>query len=46
MKLALADGQGGSIVWLGEVGTDPSTAMPPDLVNTLATRVANLIVAP
>jgi hypothetical protein len=46
MKLALADGQGGAIVWLGEVGTDPATAMPPDLINTLATRVANLIIAP
>lgn len=46
MKLALADGQGGTIVWLGEVGTDPATSMPPDLINTLATRVANLIIAP
>lgn len=46
MKLALADGQGGTIVWLGEVGTDPATTMPPDLINTLATRVANLIIAP
>jgi hypothetical protein len=46
MKLALADGQGGGIVWLGEVGSDPATSMPPDLVNTLATRVANLIIAP
>ncbi|MFI5245227.1 MAG: hypothetical protein ACHQQR_08380 [Gemmatimonadales bacterium] len=46
MKLALADGQGGSIVWLGEVGSDPATTMPPDLANTLATRVANLIIAP
>lgn len=46
MKLALADGQGGSLVWLGEVGSDPATSMPRDLANTLATRVANLIVAP
>jgi hypothetical protein len=46
MKLALADGQAGTIVWLGEVGTDPATSMPPDLINTLATRIANLIVAP
>jgi hypothetical protein len=46
MKLALADGQAGTIVWLGEVGTDPATDMPPDLINTLATRVANLIIAP
>jgi hypothetical protein len=46
MKLALADGQAGTIVWLGEVGTDPATSMPPDLINTLATRVANLIIAP
>ena len=46
VKLALADGQGGAIVWLGEVGTDPATSMPPDLANTLATRVANLIIAP
>lgn len=48
LKLGLADGQGGTIVWLGEVGTDPSTSatLPPDLINTLATRVANLIIAP
>jgi hypothetical protein len=46
VKLALADGQGGTIVWLGDVGTDPATTMPPDLINTLATRIANLIVAP
>jgi hypothetical protein len=46
MKLALADGQGGAIVWLGEVGSDPATSMPSDLINTLATRVANLIIAP
>lgn len=46
MKLGLADGQGGTIVWLGDVGTDPATSMPPDLINTLATRVANLVVAP
>jgi len=48
LKLGLADGQGGTIVWLGEVGTDPSTSatLPPDLINTLATRVANLVVAP
>jgi hypothetical protein len=48
IKLALADGQGGTIVWLGEVGTDPVTSatLPPDLITTLATRIANLIVAP
>ena len=46
MKLALADGQGGTIVWLGEVGTDPATAMPADLINMLATRIANLVNAP
>jgi hypothetical protein len=48
MKLALADGRGGTFVWLGEVGTDPETSaiLPPGLINTLATRVANLIVAP
>lgn len=46
MKLALADGQGGTIVWLGEVGSDPATTMPADLINTLATRVANLVIAP
>jgi hypothetical protein len=48
MKLGMADGQGGTIVWLGEVGTDPVAAstLPPDLINTLATRVANLIIAP
>ena len=48
MKLGLADGQGGTIVWLGEVGTDPASAatLPPDLITTLATRIANLVVAP
>jgi hypothetical protein len=46
IKLALADGQGGTIVWLGEIGSDPATKMPPDLINILATRIANLIIAP
>jgi hypothetical protein len=46
MKLALTDGQGSTIVWLGEIASDPATAMPPDLINTLATRLANLVVAP
>jgi hypothetical protein len=46
MKLALADGEGGTLVWLGEIASDPATVMPPDLINTLATRIANLIVAP
>ncbi len=46
MKLALADGQAGTIVWLGEAGSDPATTMPPDLINILATRIANLIIAP
>ncbi len=48
MKLGMADGQGGTIVWLGEVGTDPESAatLPTGLINTLATRVANLIIAP
>ncbi|MFI5233265.1 MAG: hypothetical protein ACHQSE_12220 [Gemmatimonadales bacterium] len=48
MKLGLADGQAGTIVWLGEIGSDPETGptLPPDLINTLATRIANLVVAP
>jgi hypothetical protein len=46
MKLALADGQAGTIVWLGDIASDPATARPPDLINTLATRIANLVVAP
>lgn len=48
IKLGLADGQAGTIEWLGEVGTDPvaSPTLPPDLINTLATKIANLVVAP
>jgi len=48
VKLGMADGQAGTIEWLGEVGTDPSTSptLPPDLITTLATRIANLVVAP
>lgn len=46
LKLALVDGRGGSFVWMGEVGTDPATAMSPALINTLAARVADLVAAP
>jgi hypothetical protein len=48
LKLGLADGQAGTIVWIGEVGTDPSASptLPPNLINTLANRIANLVVAP
>jgi hypothetical protein len=48
LKLGLADGQAGTLQWLGDVGTDPSSSptLPPDLINALAIRVANLVVAP
>ncbi len=46
MKLALADGRGDSFVWLGEVGTDPATEYSPAMINTLASRIADLVVAP
>jgi len=46
LKLALVDARGGSIVWLGEIGSDPSTAMPPTLAGTIAARVADLVMAP
>ncbi|HEV8409316.1 MAG TPA: hypothetical protein VGQ30_02325 [Gemmatimonadaceae bacterium] len=46
MKLALVDGRGDAFVWLGEVGTDPATEMSPALINSLASRIADLVVAP
>jgi hypothetical protein len=46
LKLALVDGRGGTFVWMGEVGTDPASVMSPALINTLASRVADLVAAP
>jgi hypothetical protein len=46
IKIAMVDGRGGTFVWLGEVGSDPGTAMPPSLAGMLAARVADLIAAP
>jgi hypothetical protein len=46
LKLAMADGRGGDFVWMGEVGTDPATAYSPAVINTLAARIADLVVAP
>jgi len=46
LKLAMVDGRGGTFVWMGEVGTDPAAAMSPALINSLAARVADLVVAP
>ena len=46
LKLAMVDGRGGTFVWMGEVGTDPATSFTPALINTLAARVADLVVAP
>jgi hypothetical protein len=46
LKLAMVDGRGGDFVWMGEVGTDPATAYSPAMINTLAARVADLVVAP
>ena len=46
MRLVMVDGRGGTFVWMGEIGTDPAMAMSPALINTLAARVADLVVAP
>jgi hypothetical protein len=46
MKLAMVDGRGGDFVWMGEVGTDPATSYSPAMINTLASRVADLVAAP
>jgi hypothetical protein len=46
LKLALVDGRGGNFVWMGEVGTDPAAVMSPALINTIASRVADLVAAP
>lgn len=46
LRLVLVDGRGGTFVWIGEVGTDPATTMPPGLAGTLAERVADLVIAP
>ena len=46
LKLAMVDGRGGTFVWMGEVGTDPAAAMSPAVINSLAARVADLVVAP
>jgi len=46
LKLAMVDGRAGTFVWLGEVGSDPATAYSPAVINTIAARVADLVVAP
>ncbi len=46
LKLALVDGRGANFVWLGEVGSDPATSYSPAVINTIASRIADLIVAP
>jgi hypothetical protein len=46
LKLAMVDGRGGTFVWMGEVGTPPATTFSPAMINTLAARVADLVVAP
>ncbi len=46
MKIAVVDGRGSTFVWLGEVGSDPATAYSPNVIQSLAARVADLVVAP
>ena len=45
LRLALIDGRLGTFMWVGEVVSDPMTALTPALINSLAARVADLVVA-
>ncbi len=45
LRLALIDGRSGLFMWVGEAASDPMTALTPALINTLAARVADLVVA-
>lgn len=46
LRLALIDGRGNQFVWVGDVASDPGTSFTPALINSLAARVADLVVAP
>ena len=45
LRLALIDGRSGLFMWVGEAASDPMTALTPALINSLAARVADLVVA-
>lgn len=46
LRLAFVDGRGGVYVWVGDVWSDPMTSVGPDLIKSLAARVADLVQAP
>ena len=45
LRLALLDARLGQIAWLGEVASDAVTAYSPAVINSLAARVADLVLA-
>ncbi|MFI5311062.1 MAG: hypothetical protein ACHQQ3_07500 [Gemmatimonadales bacterium] len=46
LRLALVDGRAGLFVWLGDVASDPAASLTSAMVTSLASRVADLVVAP
>ena len=46
LRLALVDSRGGGYVWIGDVASDPATSLTPAVINSLASRVADLVQAP
>ncbi len=45
LRFALLDGRGGAIVWVGDVTSDPATALTPQWFTDLAAKVADLVAA-
>ena len=45
LRMALVDGRSGLFVWAGDIVSDATTALTPDVIRTLAARVADLVVA-
>jgi len=45
LRLTLIDGRLGQFVWIGDVVSEQATVLTPSVINSLASRVADLIVA-
>lgn len=45
LRLTLIDGRLGQFVWLGEVASEAATSLTPVIINSLAARVADLVLA-
>ena len=46
MRLILVDGRAGLFMWAGDVASEAAGSLTPVVINSLAARVADLIVAP